>query len=81
MDIQTSHEEEVIGSESRGKMAFTQGVVCSLLMGWQSSVANWNDEENLSVAAYMNYTRLFQPPLSNSPLNGAQTIRAVTGEV
>ena len=62
-------------------MAFTQGVVCSVLMGWQSSVVNWNDEENLSVAAYMNYTRLFQPPLSNSPQNGAQTIRAVTGEV
>ena len=40
----------MIESESRGKMAFTQGVVCSVLMGWQSSVVNWNDEENLSVA-------------------------------
>ena len=80
MDIQTSHEEEVIGSESRGKMAFTQGVVCSLLMGWQSSVANWNDEENLSVAAYMNYTRLFQQRPGARPF-GAQTIRAAAGEV
>ena len=80
MDIQTSHEEEVIGSESRGKMAFTQGLAWSILMGWQSSVANWNDEENLSVAAYMNYTRLFQQRPGARPF-GAQTIRAAAGEV
>ena len=61
-------------------MAFTQGVVCSVLMGWQSSVVNWNDEENLSVAAYMNYTRLFQQRPPTRP-SGAQTIRAAAGEV
>ena len=70
----------MIESESRGKMAFTQGVVCSVLMGWQSSVVNWNDEENLSVAAYMNYTRLFQQRPGARPF-GAQTIRAAAGEV
>ena len=70
----------MIESESRGKMAFTQGVVCSVLMGWQSSVVNWNDEENLSVAAYMNYTRLFQQRPPTRP-SGAQTIRAAAGEV
>ena len=56
MVIQTSHEEEVIESESRGKMAFTQGVVCSVLMGWQSGVVNWNIRRNLSAAACMDYT-------------------------
>ena len=34
---------------------------------------NRNDEENLSVATYMNYTRLFQQLPDNSPLVGAQT--------
>ena len=70
----------MIESESRGKMAFTQGVVCGVLMGWQSSVVNRNDEENLSVAAYMNYTRLFQQRPGARPF-GAQTIRAAAGEV
>ena len=32
-----------------------------------------HDEENLSVATYMNYTRLFQQLPDNSPLTGAQT--------
>ena len=49
-------------------------------MGWQSGVVNWNDEENLSVAAYMNYTRLFQQRPPTRPF-GAQTIRAAAGEV
>ena len=34
------------------------------------SRANGNDEENLSVAPCMNYTRLFQRLLFNSPLTG-----------
>ena len=49
-------------------------------MGWQSGVVNWNDEENLSVATYMNYTRLFQQRPPTRPF-GAQTIRAAAGEV
>ena len=38
------------------KMTFTQGVVCSVLMGWQSGVVNWNIRRNLSAAACMDYT-------------------------
>ena len=34
------------------------------------SRANGNDEENLTVAPYMDYTRLFQRLLYNSPLTG-----------
>ena len=34
------------------------------------SMANGNDEENLTVAPYMDYTRLFQRLLFNSPLTG-----------
>ena len=34
------------------------------------SMANGNDEENLTVAPYMDYTRLFQRLLYNSPLTG-----------
>ena len=37
------------------------------------SMANGNDEENLTVAAYMDYARLFQQLPDNSPLTGAQT--------
>ena len=82
MDIQTSHEEEVnfTGYFTNGSKLSLK-TDCGIPVDCKSGVINWNDEENLSVAAYMNYTRLFQPPLSNSPLNGAQTIRAVTGEV
>ena len=81
MDIQTSHEEEV---NSTGY--FTNGVKLSLKTDYgipvdcKSGVVNWNDEENLSVAAYMNYTRLFQQRPGARP-SGAQTIRAAAGEV
>ena len=61
-------------------IVFTQGLAWSILMGWQSGVVNWNDEENLSVATYMNYTRLFQQRPGARP-SGAQTIRAAAGEV
>ena len=44
---------------------------------WQLSLSSYtqksHDEEKLSVATYMNYTRLFQQLPDNSPLYGAQT--------
>ena len=51
-----------------------------LLYAESPSVVNGNYEENLSVAAYMNYTRLFQQLPFNSPFQGSDN-RAVAGEV